>query len=116
MLKVYHYKGCDTCRKALKYLDAKKIAYKPVPIRDTPPSKAELKKMLACYDGELKRLFNTSGQDYRALGIKDQIKTISVKDAIDLLADNGNLVKRPFAIDGDAGIVGFKIDEWDEHF
>ena len=116
MLKVYHYKGCDTCRKALKYLDAQGVNYTPIPIRETPPSKAELKRMLACYDGELKRLFNTSGQDYRALGIKDQIKTISVKDAIDLLAGNGNLIKRPFAIDGDKGIVGFKIDEWDAHF
>ncbi len=116
MLKVYEYKGCSTCRNALKYLDKKGIDYKAIPIRETPPSKAELKKMLACYDGDIKRLFNTSGQDYRAMKIKDKIKDMTEKEAFELLNGNGNLVKRPFVIDGSDGIVGFKEPEWKAFF
>ena len=116
MLKFYQYSGCGTCRKAKKYLEANDIGFKDIPIRETPPSKAELKRMLKVYDGELKRLFNTAGQDYRALKIKDKIKTISTAEAIDLLAGNGNLIKRPFVIDGERGLVGFKEDEWAAFF
>ncbi len=110
-LKVYAYKGCGTCRKAQKFLTETGVDYKEIPIRETPPSKAELKRMLKAV-GELKKLFNTSGQDYRALGMKDKLPTLSEAEAIDLLAANGNLIKRPFAIDGDQGVVGFKEDEW----
>jgi arsenate reductase len=113
-LKVYEYKSCGTCRKALKWLDGKGIAYEAVPIRDTPPSKAELKKMLKHCDGALKRLFNTSGMDYKAMKMKDKLPGLSEADALDLLAGNGNLVKRPFVIGKDVGLVGFKEEVWEE--
>lgn len=116
MLKVYQYKGCGTCRKALTFLDAAGISYQDIPIRETPPSKAELRKMLTVYDGELKRLFNTAGQDYRKLKIKDKLKDMSTAAAIELLAGNGNLIKRPFVIDGNDGLVGYKEDEWKQFF
>jgi arsenate reductase-like glutaredoxin family protein len=41
-LKVYEYSGCSTCKKALKYLDARKVPYERIPIVDQPPSAAEL--------------------------------------------------------------------------
>ena len=113
-LKVYAYKGCSTCKNALKFLDAEGVDYQELAIRETPPSKTELKTMLKVYGGELRKLFNTSGQDYRALGIKDKLPTLSTDEALDLLAANGNLVKRPFAIAGKSGIVGFKEPDWKE--
>lgn len=112
MLKIYQYKGCSTCKKALKFLDTNKIKYKNIPIRETPPSKTELKKMLKMMDGELKKLFNTSGQDYRALNIKEKISHMTDAEAIELLAGNGNLIKRPFLLATDWGVVGFKEDVW----
>lgn len=115
MLKVYEYKNCGTCKKALKYLEAQGIEYKAIPIRDTPPKKTELKKMLGYMDGQLKKLFNTSGQDYRALGLKDKIADLSEKEAIEMLSQNGNLVKRPFVLTDDWGTVGFKEDIWKEN-
>lgn len=111
-MKVYTYAKCSTCRKAVKWLSEKEISFTEIPIRDQPPTKTELKKMLKAYGGELKRLFNTSGQDYRALGIKDKLGSMSDDEAIDLLAGNGNLIKRPFLLSGDVGLVGFKEDEW----
>lgn len=114
MLKVYSYKGCDGCRKALKWLDANGFEYENFPIRDTPPSERELDKMLAAYDGNLRRLFNVSGRDYRELGLKESLPSMSKKDAFALLRSNGNLVKRPFLIGDNVAIVGFKEAEWAE--
>ena len=113
-LKVYEYRKCSTCKNALKWLDAKGVAYEAIQIRDTPPTKTELKKMLKHYDGALKRLFNTSGMDYRALNMKDKLPDLSVEEAITLLAGNGMLVKRPFVLGKDVGLVGFKADKWEE--
>lgn len=113
-MKVYTYKKCSTCRKATKWLEENDVEFDELAIRETPPSKKELGEMLAFYDGELKRLFNTSGQDYRALGLKDKVATMTKKEAFDLLTSNGNLVKRPFLISKTVGLVGFKVDEWEE--
>ncbi len=111
-MKVYAYTNCDTCRKALKYLDATGRSYDLLAIRETPPGKAELKSMLKIYEGKLARLFNTSGKDYREMKLGEKLDTMSVDQALDLLAKNGNLVKRPFVLAGNTGVVGFRPDEW----
>lgn len=113
MLRVYSYKGCDSCRKALKWLESRSISFTNIPIRETPPSKSELKRMLGYYDGALRRLFNVSGGDYRSMGLKETLPQMSDAEAIDLLASNGNLVKRPFALGEKNGVVGFKPEEWE---
>ncbi|MDH5581815.1 MAG: arsenate reductase family protein [Bdellovibrionales bacterium] len=113
-LKVYEYKNCGTCKKALKFLDENDLDYKKIAVRETPPSESEIKKMLKYLDGDLKKLFNTSGQDYRAMNLKDKIKTITEKEAISLLTKNGNLVKRPFVLGTGWGTVGFKEEVWKE--
>ena len=113
MLTVYAYRGCSTCRKAIARLDAAGIRYTEKPIREQPPTPAELKRVLASVDGQLKRLFNTSGQDYRALGIAAKLKTLGEAEAIALLAANGNLCKRPVVIGAKTALVGFQPTEWD---
>ena len=112
MLKIYEYKGCGTCRKALKWLETKGIQYKIIPIREQPPSKTELKRMLKIYEGNLRRLFNTSGGDYKELNLKDKLPGLSEAQAINLLAGNGNLIKRPFVLTKKGGVIGFKEEEW----
>lgn len=114
MLKVYQYSGCSTCKNAIKWLKAHAIPFDELAIRETPPSLTELKAMLAAHSDDLRRLFNTSGQDYRSLGLKDKLPGMSTSAALKLLAENGNLVKRPFAIDtaNKIYLVGFKEDEW----
>ncbi len=114
MLRVYSYKGCDSCRKAIKWLKERNIDFENIAIRETPPNRDELAKMLKCYEGDLRRLFNVSGGDYRELKLKDRISTLSREEAFDLLEKNGNLVKRPFAISSSGGVVGFKELEWVE--
>jgi len=111
-LRVYAYSGCSTCRNALKFLTEHKVAHEVLPIRETPPKAAELRKMLTHTGGEIRKLFNTSGLDYKAMGLKDRLPSLSENEAIDLLSKNGNLVKRPFVLGEDIGLVGFKPDEW----
>jgi arsenate reductase len=111
-LRIYAYEKCDTCRKALKYLASQKIAHEIIPIRDQPPSVAELRKMLGHVGGDLRKLFNTAGQDYRALDMKSRLPKLSIDEALALLGSNGNLVKRPFALTRNSGAVGFREEEW----
>lgn len=115
-MKVYTYKNCSTCKKATKWLDAKGIGYEELPIRDAPPSIAELKQMLAAQEGELRRLFNTAGGDYRELDMKSKLPTMSDAEAVELLSQRGNLVKRPFVIGKGVALVGFKEAEWAAKF
>ncbi len=111
-LRVYAYANCDTCRKALKFLAAKKIAHEVIAIREHPPTVAELRAMLGHVGGDLRKLFNTSGQDYRALDLKSRLPKMSEDEALALLASHGNLVKRPFALTPETGVVGFREEEW----
>ncbi len=114
MLKVYAYKGCDTCRKALNWLRARGIAHEEIPIRELPPTVDELQRVLAFRGGALRLLFNTSGQDYRSGGWSEKLPAIDESAALSALAANGNLVKRPVVIDTKRGIAlnGFKEAEW----
>lgn len=115
-LKVYAYDGCDTCRKALAFLKQRQIAHQVIPIREQPPTLAELQAMLERYDGNLRKLFNTSGLDYKALNIKDALPGMTPKQALELLARNGRLVKRPFVVGKGIGVVGFDAAAWDKLF
>ncbi|MBI3544235.1 MAG: arsenate reductase family protein [Deltaproteobacteria bacterium] len=118
-LKIYEYEKCDTCRKALKFLDERGVAYERVPIVEQPPSKAELKRMLGFIElggGDVRKLFNTSGQVYRELKLGEKLPGMSKDEALALLARHGKLVKRPFALGAKAGTVGFKAEEWKKLF
>jgi arsenate reductase len=115
-MKLYTYANCGTCRNALKFLAAQKIPAQPIPIREQPPSKSELESMSQIYGGDIRKLFNTSGQDYKALNLKDKLPAMSAEQAIDLLSKNGNLVKRPFLLTERGGLVGFKEEEWRKFF
>lgn len=114
-IKVYQYSGCSTCRKAINFLNDLNISFESIPIRETPPSIPELKKAKQIL-GDLKKLFNVSGNDYREGKWKDKITSISEADAISALSKNGNLVKRPFVLMDNDVLVGFKEDEWKEKF
>ncbi|HEY8271621.1 MAG TPA: Spx/MgsR family RNA polymerase-binding regulatory protein [Pseudobdellovibrionaceae bacterium] len=114
-LKVYEYSGCSTCKKALKFLDARKLKYEVLAIVERPPTKVELERMLALVKeegGDLKKLFNTSGVLYKEMKISEKFSRMSESEALDLLAENGKLVKRPFVLGADFGLLGFKEEQW----
>ncbi len=110
---LYTYSNCDTCRRAVKWLRHEGIVFTEKPIRTNPPLPSELRAMLNYVDEDLRKLFNTSGQDYRALNMKEKLPTLSAAEAIKLLAGNGNLIKRPFLIGDGFGLVGFNAEAWE---
>lgn len=114
-VKIYEYSGCSTCRQALKFLTANGIKHEAVPIVETPPTVAELKRMLS-FVGDIKKLFNTSGLLYREMKIGDKLKKMTENEALFLLAKHGKLVKRPFVLLEKTGLVGFKEDIWKTTF
>ena len=113
-MKIYTYRNCGSCKKATKWLDAHGITYDERPIRESPPSVYELKQMLDFQEGDLRKLFNTAGGDYRALNMKLKLPKMSQAEALNLLNSRGNLVKRPFVLADSVGLVGFKEDLWSD--
>jgi arsenate reductase len=109
---VYTYAKCSTCRDAVRWLRAHGVPFAERPIRETPPTLAELRAMLRHQGGALRRLFNTSGVDYRALGLAGKLDAMTEAEALALLTGNGNLVKRPFVLGTDFGLVGFDETAW----
>jgi len=110
-LKMYAYSGCGTCRKATKWLEANGLSAAVLPIRETPPTREELTRALGGVDS-VRKLFNTSGGDYKEMGMKDRLPTLSDQEAIELLATRGNLVKRPFLLHPEGVLTGFDEAAW----
>jgi len=111
-IRIYTYQKCSTCQKATRWLEDRGISYEEIPIKESPPSTEELARMEGYLGGKRGRLFNTSGMDYRALGLKDKVPTLSAEEAYALLQSNGMLVKRPFLLTDRGGAVGFREAEW----
>ena len=114
MIRVYAYDKCSTCRAALKFLAANHLKAEVVPIREQPPTRAELKHMLNAVGGNIRKLFNTSGRDYKEMNLKERLPEMTEAEALDLLASKGNLVKRPFLLTNNAKLVGFDPATWKE--
>lgn len=109
---VLYYAKCSTCRKALQWLDDHGIDYDGRPIVDERPTRDELARWHAASGLPLKRFFNTSGNRYKELHLKDNLPEMSEDAQLDLLATDGMLVKRPLLIADNVICPGFKEDEW----
>ena len=112
ILQVYSYNRCSTCRKALAWLSERAIAHDVHDITLNPPSR-ELLSAAYQFFGERKLLFNTSGQSYRAMGAA-AVKALSDDEALEALAADGKLIKRPFVeVNNSTYLTGFKPDLWE---
>jgi arsenate reductase len=109
---MYEYDKCDSCGKARKFLKENGLEYEGIAIRRDPPSQAELRQMLSYLGGDVLKLFNTAGGAYRSLNLKEKMQILTESQKLNLLARNGNLVKRPFLIGDAVGLVGFNEETW----
>ena len=114
MLKFICYPKCTTCQKAKKWLDDNKIKYELRDIKEDNPTFEELSKWYKMSGLPLKKFFNTSGLLYKSMGLKDKHANMSEEEQLKLLSTDGMLVKRPFLINEDFVLVGFKEKEWSE--
>ena len=108
------YPKCTTCQKARKWLDGKKISYALRDIKEDNPTLEELRDWHQKSGLPLKKFFNTSGMEYRALGLKDKLSSLSEEEQLALLASSGMLVKRPLLTGEDFVLAGFKESQWEE--
>ena len=112
MVKVYCYSRCSTCKKALKWLEEKGIKHEVIDIKADNPSEADLRKYHAVSGLPLKRFFNTSGMQYRDLGLAKKLPAMSDDEQFALLATDGMLVKRPLLVGDGFVLTGFREPEW----
>ncbi|MBP1993505.1 arsenate reductase family protein [Paenibacillus eucommiae] len=114
-VKVYGYDKCGTCRDAMKWLKAHNVEIgESIPLFETPPSAGELKELLTLSGLGIKKFFNTSGEVYKEMLLKDKLPGMTEQEMLDLLASNGRLIKRPIVTDGKQVTVGFKEDAFKE--
>lgn len=106
------YPSCSTCRRAKKFLQEANVSFDDRHIVKETPSVEELQTWLAHSNIDIRKVFNTSGQVYRKLQLKDKLDQISDEEKLALLASNGMLIKRPLLIHNNHMLVGFKEDIW----
>lgn len=114
MLSFICYSRCTTCQKARKWLDEHGISYQLREIKEENPTQEELSSWYRLSGLPLKRFWNTSGIQYRELGLKDKLPQMSEEEQLQLLATDGMLVKRPLLVGDDFVLTGFKQAEWED--
>ena len=113
-MKYICYPKCTTCKKAQTWLEEKGFEYELRDIKTDNPTLEELTEWHRKSGLPLKRFFNTSGQLYRSMELKDKLPSMSDDEQLNLLSTDGMLVKRPILVCGDTVLVGFREKEWDE--
>ena len=108
------YPKCTTCQKAKAFLDSRGVAYDLRDIKLENPTADELRGLWKKSGLPLKKFFNTSGLQYKALGLKDKLPEMDEEAQLSLLATDGMLVKRPILAGEDFMLVGFRQAEWEE--
>jgi len=108
------YPKCTTCQKAKAWLEAQGVEYAFRDIKLENPTLDELRLWWKISGLPLKKFFNTSGLQYKALALKDKLPTMSEEEQLALLATDGMLVKRPILVGEDFVLTGFRQAEWEE--
>lgn len=108
------YPTCTTCKKAKKWLDDNGISYEDRHIKENNPTYEELKSWYEKSGLPLKKFFNTSGIQYRALELKDKLPSMTEEEQLQLLAMDGMLVKRPLVVADGVVLTGFKAEDWEK--
>lgn len=107
------YPPCSTCQKAKKWLDENGISYTDRHIKLENPTYEELKAWYEKSGLPLKKFFNTSGLQYKALNLKEKLPQMTEEEQLRLLATDGMLIKRPLVVDEAVVLTGFKAEQWE---
>lgn len=112
MIRVYGIKQCDTCRKALKWLDAQDVPHTFHDLRVDGLEEELLGGWLATPFAD--QLVNRRSTTWRSLSEAEKAATGSALTG--LLLSHPTLIKRPiFEKDGDVCAVGFKPEALSPH-
>ena len=115
-VQIIQYPKCSTCKKAQKWLELNNVDYEAVHIVEQTPSKEQLAQYYKISGLPLKKFFNTSGNKYKELGLKDKLAAMSEDEQLALLASDGMLIKRPIVTDGQKITLGFKEADFESNW
>ena len=79
------YPKCSTCQKAKAWLQERGVAFDERDIKQDNPTEQELRAWHEKSGLPLKRFFNTSGLQYKALGLKDKLPAMTEDEQYALL-------------------------------
>ena len=107
----YSYPKCSTCRTASKWLDKNNINYQFIDIVKQPPSKEILELALTQFSLDIKKIINTRGKSFKAIDF--DILELTKKRIIELLSNDGKLIKRPFLVISERKLlIGYNESEY----
>lgn len=116
MITFIWYPKCSTCKKAKEWLEKHHIVYKERHIVENHPTFEELYLWYHDNSYSLKKFFNTSGNLYKELKLKDRLSNMTEQEQLELLSTNGMLVRRPIVVTERGILIGFHEKEWTEFF
>ncbi|MEL6476250.1 MAG: Spx/MgsR family RNA polymerase-binding regulatory protein [Pseudomonadota bacterium] len=105
MLRIYSLKTCDTCRKAIKALEAARQSLEITDIRADGVPRDALAGWLEALGPEV--LVNSRSTTWRGLDDAERAKAASANTALDLLMTHPTLMKRPVIVAGETVHVGW---------
>jgi len=108
MITVYGLKNCDTCRKALKWLQGEGMEHRFIDVRADGINGADMDRWLAAVSWET--LLNRRGTTWRKLPETDKADMDAAK-ARALMVEHPALIKRPVFEAAGGVIVGFKAEQ-----
>ncbi len=103
-MKVYTLKNCDTCKKALKWLDQKNVTYDNHDVRADGVDLALIGPIVEALGWEV--ALNRRSTTWRGLS-DEQKENIDNGKAIALILEHPTLMKRPIFVEGDVFSAGF---------
>ncbi|ABJ68116.1 arsenate reductase family protein [Pediococcus pentosaceus] len=116
MTTFYCYSKCSTCKKAEKWLQEHDVSYGKIDLVEQPPTKEQMLNIFSKSNQKLRYFFNTSGIDYRKMGLKDKVEMMTKEQAATLMSKNGKLIKRPLMVDDTKVTCGFNVGVYEENW
>ena len=108
MLTIYGLQNCDTCRKALDWLNKEEIKFQYCDIRRDGFTVTEINYWVEIIGWE--KLFNKRSKTWRKLG--HEVKEgLDKENLVDLVLNNPTIIKRPIIVCQNVVIVGFSESE-----
>ncbi len=101
---IYHNPRCSKSRQTLALLEEKGVRPKIVEYLKTPPSAAELKRILKKLGLTARDIVRKGEARYAELGLKG--KDLDEEALIALMVENPILIERPIVVAGDKAAIG----------
>ncbi|MBI1355396.1 MAG: arsenate reductase family protein [Acidobacteria bacterium] len=102
-LRFYHKKTCSTCRNAKKFLEQRGAELELVDLDAERLGAAEIEALIG--ERDYRKFLNTRNALYRERKMKLHPPTRD--EAVALMAEHPNLIKRPLTVAGEEIILGF---------